>query len=192
MTEHVVRGHWLTGGVKFLRSHYSPETNERLLGTLPKTLRALILDIQPVQWYPRVLHVDMMKAIVSVHSDEMSAYQSLLAYGELVASEMSNGLLRSLIPILTPKLLARKLPKLWVSEHQSDGTLEVDIAHIDDGRLPFRLATLGDYPHVGVVTLGWIKGFLTALGGSSVVARQTGWSLAHAAPKDLSGEVSWS
>jgi hypothetical protein len=192
MTEQVVRGHWLTGGVKFLRSHYSPETSERLLGMLPKTLRALILEIQPVQWYPRALHVDMMKAIVSVHGDETSAYQSLLAYGELVAIDMGNGLFRSLVPILTPKLLARKLPKLWVGEHQSDGTLEVDIAHIDDGRLPFRLAALGDYPHVGIVTLGWIKGFLGALGGSNVVAKQTGWSLGHAAPNELSGEVRWS
>jgi hypothetical protein len=97
-----------------------------------------------------------------------------------------------LIPILTVKLLARKLPKLWATEHQNDGSLEVDIAHVDEQRLDLRLVDLHDYAHVGVVTLGWIKGLLAALGGRDVVMKQMGWSLGHAAPRELMGEVRWS
>jgi hypothetical protein len=192
MIHQVVRGCWLTSGVKFLRTHYPPETNERLLGSLPKALRGLLLEIQPVQWYARTHHIDLMNAIVSAHRDEASAYQSLTAYGQLVASDACKGPLRPLIPILTPKLLARKLPKLWAIEHQEDGALDVDISHVDDGRLALTLAKLDDYPHVGVVALGWIKGFLTALGGRDLIVKQTGWSLAQTAPSELTGEVRWS
>jgi hypothetical protein len=192
MIEQNVRGHWLTGGIKFLRTHYSGEASERLLGALPKALRALILDIQPVQWYPRVHHTELLNAIVSVHRDEASAYHSLVAYGQLVATDACSGPLRPLIPILTPKLLARRLPQLWASEHRADGALEVDIAHVDEQRLALRLAGLVDYAHVGVVTLGWIKGFLSTLGGRELLTKQTGWSLAQPAPTELVGEVRWS
>jgi len=192
MTEHSIRGYWLTGGVKFLRTQHSPEANERILGALPRALRAMLAEIQPVQWYPRLHHVDLLKAIASAQRDEASAYESLLAYGQLVATDAANGALRSLIPILTPLLLARKLPSLWVSDHQDDGRLEVDIAHIDSGSLTLKLVGPQQYEHVGVATLGWIKGLLLALGREAVVIKQTGWSLGQASPSELRGEVRWS
>jgi hypothetical protein len=192
MQHRAVRGCWLTSGIKFLRTHYPPETNERLLGALPKALRTAFLELQPVSWYPRSHHIDLMSSIVSAHRDEASAYQSLTGYGQLVATDACNGPLRPLLPILTPKLLARKLPKLWANDHQEDGALDVDISHVEDGRLSIRMAGLDDYAHVGVATLGWIKGFLAALGARDVVLNQTGWSLGHAAPNELTGEVRWS
>ncbi|HEX2671605.1 MAG TPA: hypothetical protein VHM25_12070 [Polyangiaceae bacterium] len=192
MTEHWVRGHWLTGGVKFLQTHYPPETNERLLGALPKGLRALVLDIQPVQLYPRAHHVDLLNAIASVHRDEASAYDSLSAYGELVANDAAKGALRPLMGILTLRLLARKLPDLWRNDHPDDGVLDVDIAEVDDACLGLKLSGLNDYAHVGVVTLGWIKGLVSALGARNVVLKQTGWSLGQGAPDQLTFEVRWS
>jgi hypothetical protein len=192
MTEHLIRGHWLTGGVKFLRTHYPAETNERLLGALPKALRALVLDIQPVQLYSRVHHVDMLNAIASVHRDEASAYESLSAYGQLVANDACKGALRPLMGILTLKLLARKLPDLWRNDHQDDGSLDVDIAQVDDACLGLKLTGLNGYAHVGVVTLGWIKGLVSALGARDVALKQTGWSLGQAAPDELTYEVRWS
>jgi hypothetical protein len=97
-----------------------------------------------------------------------------------------------LMGILTPKLLARKLPDLWTSDHRSDGSLEVDIAQVDDARLGFKLSKLQGYAHVGVVTLGWIKGLISALGVRDVVLKQVGWALGQAAPDELTGEVRWS
>ncbi len=192
MSERVVRGNWLTGGVKFLRTHYPPETYERLLGSLPRPLRAQLAEIQPVQWYARAHHVDMLKAIVSAHRDEASAYESLLAYGQLVALDVASGPLRSLMQILTPKLLAKKLPNLWAGDHQDDGKLETDIAQIDDARLLYQLQAFQGYEHVGVVTLGWVKGFLMALGRRDVQVKQTGWSFAQAASSEMACEVRWS
>ncbi len=192
MSDHLVRGHWLTGGVKFLRTHYPVEVNERLLGGLPKALRALVLDIQPVHWYPRAHHVDMLNAIVSVHRDEASAYRSLSAYGELVATDAVNGALRPLMGILTPRLLARKLPSMWLNDHQNDGALDVDIARVDDAWLGLKLSGLQGYSHGGIEALGWIKGLVGALGARDVVLEQSGWSLGRAAPEELTGEVSWS
>jgi hypothetical protein len=192
MTEHVVRGYWLTGGVKFFNSHYSPEMNERLLGSLPKALRAILAEIQPVEWYTRAYHVEILKAVVSAHRDETAAYESLLAYGQLVASDLSSGPMRPLFQILTPKLLAKKLPSLWASAHQNDGKLETDIAQIDDGRLALRFVALQGYEHGGVAALGWIKGLLMSLGRREIVMKQAGWKLGQPAPSEMTCEVRWS
>lgn len=192
MTEHLIRGYWLTGGVKFLRTQHTPEANERILGALPRTLRGLLAEIQPAHWYPRTHHVDLLKAVASAQRDEASAYESLLAYGQLVATDSANGPLRSLMPILTPLLLARKLPNLWVSDHQDDGKLETDIARIDAATLSLKLVGLQQYDHVGVATLGWIKGLLLALGHQAVVVKQSGWNLGQASPSELLAEVRWS
>lgn len=192
MNERTIRGYWLTGGVKFLRTQHSPEANERILGALPRALRAVLAEIQPAQWYPRSHHVDLLKAIASAQRDEASAYESLLAYGQLVATDAANGSLRSLIPILTPLLLARKLPTLWSADHQDDGRLESDIAHIDSGTLSLKLVGLQHYDHVGVATLGWLKGLLVALGRKGIAIQQTGWSLGQASPSELQAEVRWS
>jgi hypothetical protein len=192
MTDQVVRGYWLTGGVKFLRTHHTPETNERLLGSLPKALRAILAEIQPVQWYARAYHVDMLKAVAAAHRDEASAYESLLAYGQLVAADLSNGSLRPLVQIMTSKLLAKKLPIMWASDHQDDGRLETDIAQIDDARLALRLVALRGYEHVGVATLGWVKGLLLSLGRREVVVKQAGWSLTEPTPSEMTCEVRWS
>jgi hypothetical protein len=192
MSEQSVRGYWLTGGIKFLRTHYAPEANERLLGSLSKGLRSQLAEIQPVHWYPRAHHVEIMSAIVSAHRDETSASEGLLAYGQLVATDLAQGSLRPLVQILTTKLLAKKLPHFWDAEHQNDGRLEVDIAQVDEGRLALRLAALHGYHHVGVVALGWIKGFLLALGRRDVSVKQTGWSLGQTAPSEIACEVRWS
>jgi hypothetical protein len=192
MSEQLVRGYWLTGGIKFLRTHYAPEVNERLLGSLSKGLRSQLADIQPVRWYPRAHHVDIMSSIVSAHRDETSAYQSLLAYGQLVATDIAHGSFYSLMQILTTKLLAKKLPDFWVADHQSDGTLEADIAQVDEGRLALRLADLHGYQHVGVVALGWVKGLLVSLGHRDVQVKQTGWSLGQTTPSEIACEVRWS
>ena len=191
MSEQVVRGHWLTGGVKFMRTRYAADTNERLLGALPRALRAQLAEIQPVSWYPRSHHVEMLRAVASAHVDEASAFDSLVGYGHLVGTDLANGSLRTLMQVLTPKLMARKLSQLWASDHRDDGSLYSDIAEVYRGRLLLRLSSASAYDHVGVVTLGWVKGLVTALGGRDVQVQQTGWSLAQPGPGELNGEVRW-
>jgi hypothetical protein len=192
MSDQRVRGYWLTGGVKFLRTRYAPDVNERLLGGLSKGLRAQLAEIQPVQWYARAHHVDILNAVVSAHRDESSAYESLLAYGQSVASDLVSGPWRPLFHILTPKLLAKKLPNIWVSDHQDDGGLETDIAQVEDGQLPLRFVALQGYEHGAIATLGWIKGLLTSLGRHEVTVTQPGWKLGQPPQREILCEVRWS
>ncbi len=192
MSGQYVRGHWVIGGVKFFRSRYSHEANEQLLGLLPKGFYASIAELQPIAWCDRTHHVEVLKVIAGTQRDETAAYEGLLAYGQSIATDLANGALRPLLKLMTPKLLAKKLPQLWVSDHQADGRLESDIAQIEDGRLPLRMAAIGGYDHVGIATLGWVTGLLGALGCKDVKVQQTGWRLAQGSPPEMTCEVRWS
>lgn len=191
MSNYSVRGHWLIGGVKFLRTHYSNDTNELLLGSLPKAFHASLSDLYPIKWCDRLRHVELLRVIAAAHRDETAAYESLLAYGQAMAGDLANGALRPLVKVLTPKLLAKKLPNLWTNDHQDDGALESDISLVEEGRLPFKVLVGQGYEHVGIATLGWVKGFLGALGCKDVTVQQTGWRLAQPAPAEITCEVRW-
>ncbi len=192
MTEPLVRGYWITGAVGFMGVHYSPEMSERLLTGLPRGLRTSAAQLGPAEWCPRSLHVELLKAIASVHTSEARAYDDLLAYGQYVGSEAAHGPLKSFLLISTLKLFAKKLPILWARDHQEDGRLESDFAPIEEARLPLRLSGVRGYEHVGIAALGWIKGLMAPFDRKSLRVKQSGWSLAHGAPEEMTCEVAWS
>ena len=192
MSSRMIRGHWLSSGAKFVKAHYPSDTGERLIGVLQKSLRLSLADVDPVQWYPRSVHVELLRAIAATRKDEATAYEDMLAYGRFVASEMASGSLELFTRIATTKLFAKKLPGLWQREHQEDGRLESDIAALDEARLPLRLVGANDYDHVGVMTLGWVGGTLAALGHKNLSIKQNGWTLKQPAPADMTAEVRWS
>jgi hypothetical protein len=192
MNEPMVRGNWVTSAVAFMGVHYSSDTNERLLGALPKDVRVTVGQLEPSQWCPRSHHVELMKAIASAQREERRAFEDLLAYGQYVGTEAAHGPLRNFVRVITPRLFGKKLPALWTNDHGDDGRLESDIAPIEEGRLPFRLSGAVGYDHVGIAMLGWVKAVMTELSGKQVTVRQVGWSLRSASPADLVSEVTWS
>lgn len=192
MSEQMVRGYWLSGAVAFTTIHHSPETSERLLSSLPRDTRLELAQVDPVGWYPRRLHVDLLKGIAALARDERAAYDELLAYGQYVGSEFAQGFLKPFMQVVTMKLFAKKLPNIWARDHGDDGRLEVDIAPVDEGRMPLRFAGLGGYDHVGVATLGWIRGAMARFAFKTVDVKQAGWSLVQPAPPEMTCEVSWS
>jgi hypothetical protein len=54
-----------------------------------------------------------------------------------------------------------------------------------------RLSDVAGVDHNGVVTLGWIKFGMKALGKTGVRITQTGWTLAAPAPGEVAYEIRW-
>jgi hypothetical protein len=192
MTDELVRGYWISGAVAFMGARYSSETTERLLSGLSKEVRVTLTQVDPIQWYPRSHHIELMNAIASVQKSEQGVYEDLVAYGQHVGAELASGPLRPFMLVVTLKLFAKKLPMLWVRDHQDDGKLESDIAQLDEARLPLRLSGIQGYDHIGVATLGWIKGAMTRFNRKGLQLKQSGWSLRLRGPAEMACEVSWS
>lgn len=192
MIDAEVRGYWISGAVSFIGVHYPSETGRRLLDGLTRELRAAAPRVEPAQWYPRILHIELLRAIASVGKDEGAIYEDLMAYGKFVGSEATNGALKPFMSIVSPRLFAKKLPDIWARDQRGDGQLESDFSQVEEARLPLKLSGIRGYDHIGVAMLGWIKFALSGLVNKSPAIKQTGWSLRHTAPSEMVCEVSWS
>lgn len=192
MSEQMVRGYWANGALSFIDNHYSASTSERLIAGLPRELRESVAQLGPAAWCPRSQHVELMHVIASVHNDEARAFEDLMEYGYYVGSEVTAGPLRQFMLVVTLKLFAKRLPQLWERDHLACGSLEADIAWLDDGRLPLRLTGAQGYDHAAPAMLGWVKAALQRFVGKSVYVKQTGWSLSQPSPRDIQCEVRWS
>ena len=192
MSEQMVRGYWANGALSFIDNHYSASTSERLIGGLPRELRESVAQLGPAEWCPQSQHVELLNVIASVHDEEARAFEDLMEYGHYVGSEVIAGPLRQFMLVVTLKLFAKKLPQLWERDHLSSGSLETDIAWLDDGRLPLRLTGVQGYAHAGPAMLGWVKAALQRFVGKTVYVKQTGWSLSQPAPREIQCEVRWS
>lgn len=191
MTGPAVRGYWVTSALAFIGLHYSREASERLLAGLPRELRSFATRLGPADWCPRSHHTDLLKAIASANRIEARAYDDLLSYGQYVGTEAAQGFLRPFMLVVSLRLFAKKLPTLWARDHRGDGRLEVDIAQLDEARLPLRFSGMHGYDHVGVATLGWIKGLMSRFDRQGLRLEQSGWSLAQGAPDEMTCEVTW-
>jgi hypothetical protein len=175
-----------------MRLQYGAETSASLLEALPKELRASLPLVGPVEWVPRVHHVQLLRIIGSVQRTEPGVLEDLLSYGQYVGNELANGALKQFMLVVTPKLFAKKLPNLWIRDHLDDGRLEGDIALVDESRLPLRFTGIRGYDHIGVVTLGWVRGVMSRFNRRGLQVKQSGWSLRQVAPEEMACEVSWS
>lgn len=192
MSDDEVRGYWISGAVSFINTHYAGDAGRRLLEGLTRELKASAPHVEPAAWCPRAQHIELLRAIASMNKDETRIHDDIMAYGQLVGSEATNGTLRPFMSIVTPKLFAKKLPELWARDYRGESKLEADFSQVDESRLPLRLSGIRGYDHVGVAMLGWIKNAMRGLLGKSPVVKQTGWSVRHPAPSEMVCEVTWS
>ena len=190
--EELVKAHWITGAPGFLKMHFSEDVAQRLRESLPAETRRSLTELEPIQWCSRDHHVEVMKAIAAQKRAEAEAFQDLSKYGEYVARVRLEGPWRHLLPVLSLKLFAKNLPLIWTREHQDGTSLEVDMAPIEDGRLPWRVLGAKNYDHVGIVALGWVKEIVAQLTSKPVRTRQQGWSLREPGSDEIQCEVSWS
>jgi hypothetical protein len=190
--EELVRAHWITGAPGFLKMHLAEDVGHRLRESLPAETRRSLTELEPIQWCSREHHVEIMKGIAALKKAEAEAFQALSSYGEYVARVRLEGPWRHLLPVLSLKLLAKNLPLIWTREHQDGSALEIDMAPIEEGRLPWRILGARSYDHVGVVALGWVKEMVAQLTRREVRTRQQGWSLRAPASDEIQCEVSWS
>ncbi len=192
MSEYLVKAHWVTSAAGYLQLHHQTDVVERVRETLPADVRRSFAELEPIQWCPRSYHTAVLNAIAGVKKTEPAVFEDLLTYGQYVAAQRLDGPLRPLMHIVTLKLFAKALPTLWARDHEDPSRLEVDIAQLDEGRLPLFIRGATGYDHAGVAMLGWVKQGISRLVRRPVHVKQRGWSLSRPAPDELSCEVTWS
>jgi len=190
MTSPMIRGYSLKQTARYLESSFAPERRKQAIEALPASSRSMMSSFEPGEWYPREHSAALFRAIASIRGAD-GAYDDLVGCGEFIASEATNTFLRLLMRIMTPTLFAKKVPDFWKRD-QRGGWFEADVTKAGDGVIKMKLVDVEGYDHIGIVSIGWIKFGMTALGKKKVKIEQDGWSLSQPGPREISYQVTWS
>ena len=185
----LVRAYWVAQGGEFLRHHFEPETRSKIELGFSSELGTALNGHGMSDWIARSHLVELLEATAAARGG-LESFSDLSAYGEFVERRATNRFCELLTKILTPELLLRKLPLFWRRDHGLFGACVVDVC--TPGSARFHLDGVSDFPHIGVVWLGWVRASLVSVGARSVELRQSGWTAAKPAAARIEFEVSWS
>jgi hypothetical protein len=189
MSEAMIRGYSIQRAAGFVREHYSEATCKVIESNYSEETRHLLVDMNPVTWYPRRHEVEILKAIVEVAGKE-NAYQELLACGRFICGEAINTFLRVALRIMSPVLFSKKLPSMWKRD-QRGGTFEADLSRAADKQVVLTLSDVADYEHCGPLTAGFFSFMWNAMGFPKAMIAQHGWSYERPGPAEVVFEVRW-
>ncbi len=187
----MIRGYSVKQQLNFLETQYEPEVSQRLLAQIPEDVRYGIASLKPAEWYPRRYSVHVLRAIASRNEGEKEVSDDLVRCGTFIATEATNTFLKLLMKILTPALFAKKIPEFWQRD-QKGGHVEVDTSGASSGSMKLKICDIEGFDHIGIVSMGWMKFGMKAMGKEDVVVTQEGWTLANPGPKEVSYDLKWS
>lgn len=190
MSNPQIRGYSLRQTARYLESKFDADTRKRVIEAMPASSRSMLSSFDAGEWYPREHSATLFRAIAGARGGD-EAFTDLVGCGEFIASEATNTFLRLLMRIMTPTLFAKKVPEFWKRD-QRGGHFEVDVSQADQGKIAMKLVDVAGYDHIGIVSIGWIKFGMTALGKKDIAIKQDGWSMATPGPREIAYEVTWS
>jgi hypothetical protein len=186
--EFQVRGYMVKACADYLREVAGEQESKRIYDGFSKPVREMIETAKPAVFYPVSTLSDVLVALAAqAHGDAEKAKQLLMTGGSRMALEATNSFLRLLMRMLTPTLLAKKIPDLW-NRDCTGGRLSMDVGertvtcHIRD--------TVG-FAHALCTITGFIGFVLQTMGKNIETTTVRGWSLDQPHSKEGACEFTW-
>jgi hypothetical protein len=161
-----------------VRERFSPE------------LRAALLTMKRTTWHPRAHWIEVLRAVVSVHSDPIASRADLAECGKAICEDAANTFMKLILKIMTPRLFAKKFPDFWVRDMRG-GVMTVDPSELEHNRFVAYLKDVDGFDHVGPAGSGFIGFAMEKITGGPVNIVVSPWSLERPGPAEMRWDVSW-
>jgi hypothetical protein len=186
--EFQVRGYMITACADYLREVAGAQDSPRIFDGFSKPLRESIDAAKPAVWYPVSALSEVLIALAArSQGNEDKAKELLVTAGSRMAREATNSFLRILMRMLTPTLLAKKLPDLW-NRDCTGGRLAMDVG---EQTVTCHIRETVGFAHALCTIAGFITFALQSMGKSIETTTIRGWSLDQPHSKDGSCEFTW-
>ena len=191
MTEIKARGYLIPATARYLRENVDAQEWERIRGSLSPQLAGLMdKGPEPAGWYPVVLLSELHKHITQSigHGDDERAKKALYESARYAANEASNTFLRLVLKMLSPALIAKKIPDLFKRDFSSNGSVTIEVA---EGKITGKLQNLNGFAHCGVLCPGFTGFAVEATGGTVDKVVVHDWSLKNPTVEGTWFELWW-
>ena len=178
MSEIKARGYLIPATAKYLRENVEAHEWERIRAALSPQLTGLLdKGPEPAGWYPVTLLGELHRQIAQTigGGDDERAKQALYNSARYAASEASNTFLRLVLKMLSPALIAKKIPDLFKRDFSSsNGTVTIEVSN---EKITGKLHNLNGFAHCGVLCPGFTGFAVEATGGTVDKVVVHDWSL---------------
>jgi hypothetical protein len=185
-------GYPLLACASFSKAEFSTAAQARVSARLSPECRALLADVKPQGWYPRTRLVEHCAAIAGEYGDSPTVSRAFVRLGEHMAREMTTVWIRLLMRIMTPGLLAKKMPELFAKGNRGDGHVVIDSSEIERRRMTFVFRSMRGYGYYQPINEGWIRYFFRGMGNDAVdTTSDPPWSIEAVDPEIFQIDASW-
>ena len=170
MAEPEVRGNCLIGTLKFIREEYQGEQLQGILSAVGNDWLATCERAEDKGFYPARYFSQGLRAVAEAHPEDFElARTQVVGVGRCISSASVAGFMRLLMRMMTPRVLAQKLPDLFSRDFRhTRAYVTVDTKDLADNVLHCHFLEMGELPYVPCAAQGWVYNGLTAMGCSNV------------------------
>lgn len=184
-----VRSYTVSSCAAYLREVAGEQEGKRILdGLSPQVRQTIAAADASAVWCPVSVLSEVLDAVAARgNGDEDRTRDMLIKCGSFMAHEATNTFLRLFMRMMTPSLLAKKLPDMWRRDC-THGTL---VTELGDQKLSCRVLETDGFVHAPCTIAGFVTFALGSMGRSIVKTTVHGWSLQTPNPSDGRIELVW-
>ncbi len=186
--EFQVRGYMFLTAVKYLQAA-SDRDSAALLAELSAQAREHLITLKSADWCPVEVFSEVTEAIAKMGGTDERARDLLVHCGAEVAKEATNTFLRLFMKLMSPQLLAKKVPDLWRRDC-TGGKLVLE--SLDGDSLCFATSGMHGCSHAVCTAAGFVSFALGAIGKNVEGVELSGWSIEDPCSDGAAFTLRWS
>ncbi|MFT3924581.1 MAG: hypothetical protein QM778_18725 [Myxococcales bacterium] len=162
-SEKLNRGNHIIPLRDYMNAKFDEGTRRRMYEGLSPDTQEMLKKVAHEDWYPTRMVSEMHSAIFNARGNPQQGYEDMIAGGAAVAEYSVNTFMRLLIKLMTPEMLAKKWPAIWLKSHNF-GAMETELDPNDPRKLKLMLSDVEDYHYIGPTVMGFLSFSLKAMG----------------------------
>ncbi len=184
------RGSNLTGTYNYLEKVCTTEQLAAFSAEWPAELQKQVGRFQQSSWYPLEWYDLFAQNAASLATEPEEVFAHMRGCGDSIAATVANSFMKLMLKMLTPGLVARKLPDLWARDW-TFGTLILVECDATIGKLEFEMQQISPVVYMGPIAGGYVGRVLETLTGSATKVVTDNFSLDTPRPERTVVTVTW-
>lgn len=175
-----VRGNCTAALLDYVDQTYDAERRQKVLASIPRDVVAAMQQANEKSWHPAAHFSQGLKAIADASASLEEARTEVVNVGTHIANASIESFMRLIMKMMTPKLLAHKLPDFFAKDFRNtEARLVADASRAKQGEMKVMSRNMQDLPYVSCAAVGWLKAGLAGIGckGLMVEGPSEDWTL---------------
>jgi hypothetical protein len=183
-----VRGYMLLSGTQYLKQVVGEQEAQRMVAGFSPEARHLLGTVKSADWCPVTVFSEVTSALATAGGGGERSRDLLVKCGTYVATEATNTFLKLFMKMMSPELLAKKIPNLWKRDCTGG---KLALQELNEQSVRFVADGMQGYKHAICTAAGFVAFGLGAIGKKVETTTIQGWAVDKPSEDGATFELSW-